>query len=152
MARMGYPMEAHPSPLLHDRQFEILPLRKDLFYSKPNRYTTRRSTRNSPLFGSFTTLLHKIADTYSSILILAFEDNVCLMGPSGQVLPGVDAFATTMDPFQRKPGRILAQPNPIKTQLCKTTNADGPDTPIHIWGNQDSGCTNGQPTFWRGTI
>ena len=32
------------------------------------------------------------------ILILAFVDNVCLMGPSSQVLPGVDAFATTNGP------------------------------------------------------
>ena len=94
-------------------------------------------------------LLHKIADTYSSILILAFADNVCLMGPSIQVLPGLEAFATTMDtiPTPLNPCRILnlyTQPHPTTTQMCNNTNAIGPNTPMHILGNQDSGLTNWQ--------
>ena len=69
-------------------------------------------------------LLHKIADTYSSILILAFADNVCLMGPSSQVLPGVDAFATTMDTIHLRlnPAEsLIFIPNPTPSQRnCAT--------------------------------
>ena len=69
-------------------------------------------------------LLHKIADTYSSILILAFADNVCLIGPSSQVLPGVDAFATTMDTIhlQLNPAEsLILIPNPTPSQCdCAT--------------------------------
>ena len=69
---MGYPMETSQGCQAHyytTANLKILPLPRDLFsgYSKPGRYTTERPTQTAPV----QPLLHKIADTFLSILILA---------------------------------------------------------------------------------
>ena len=96
MAWMGYPMETHPSQLLHTGNLKFFHSGK--LQSQTD--TQQGDPLETVLFSApLQPLLHKMADTYSSILILAFAENVCLMGRSSQIFRGVtvDAFAITME-------------------------------------------------------
>ena len=57
----------------------------------------------------------------------------------GDPLSRCSCHQNGQDPSLLEAGRILhlyTQPNPITMQLCNITNANGPYTPMHIWGNQ----------------
>ena len=89
-------METHPSQLLHTGNSKFFHSGK--LQSQTD--TQQGDPLETVLFSApLQPLLHKMADTYSSILILAFAENVCLMGRSSQIFRGVtvDAFAITME-------------------------------------------------------
>ena len=166
---MGYPTEIHPtwwSKPTMAWQFENH-TRENLFYWKPCRYTTRRSTRNSPyrytiqqeqssyqlLYNPSSIKLWIPTYSYFGICWRRMLD-AKLMGPSPSRSRHIWHHHGHY-PSPLKPGRIsgfnlYTQPHrahPITMQLCSCTNTNGPNIPMHIWGNQDNASTNWKAKF-----